>query len=69
MSRTAHRLRELEKAAGAGELQLHFPQDGDDHAAEWARLRATGRRVGVVVFRGLNAEAAEAFEAAEPGRI
>lgn len=66
MSRTAQRLRDLEKAAGAGELQLHLPRDDHDHAAEWARLRATRRKVGVVIFPGLNAEAAEAFKAAEP---
>jgi hypothetical protein len=46
-----------------GDLVLHYPEDGDDHTAAWRKL--LGKKVGIVIFPGLNDEAAAAFTAAK----
>jgi hypothetical protein len=57
------RIAALEGSASSN-VYLHFPEDGHDHAAEWAKARAAGGTVHVVRFKGLNDEAVAAFGAA-----
>lgn len=61
------RITALENPTGAGELYLHLPSSGDDHAAVWAKAAALGQRVGVVHYRGLDDAAVAEFMAAKPG--
>lgn len=65
MNRTT-RLSALEDAANAAGIYLHCPSGGDDHAAEWTRALASGQRIGVVCFPGLDEEVVAAFYAAKP---
>jgi hypothetical protein len=60
------RLAALEKATKPTGMVLHLPGAEDDHAAAWERLLATGRRIGVVHYRGLDDAAVAAFHAAKP---
>lgn len=61
-----NRLAALEEATRPTGMALHLPCSGDDHAAEWRRLLATGQQIGVVHYKGLDDEAIAAFKAAKP---
>jgi hypothetical protein len=56
----------LEEATQPTGTALHLPRSGDDHAAEWQRLLATGQKIAVVHYRGLDDAAVDAFYAAKP---
>jgi hypothetical protein len=60
------RISVLEEAKQPKGMALHLPCSGDDHAAEWKRLLATGQKIGIVHYRGLDDDAVAAFHAAKP---
>lgn len=68
MNRTT-RLSALEDAANASGIYLHCPASGDDHEAEWTSALASGQKIGVVCFPGLDEGAVAAFYAAKPAGV